>query len=120
MKIKAIVLGLVISGALLLAKGNQGLVKTDPLQEYTNEIQKQQEYTNKTQKQIDAMNINPLDPELIKGLTKAMVRLDGDVKRNHTDIRALDSTTYEVIIDLKQEIARLKKEVAKLKQAKTS
>ncbi len=55
MKIKAIMLGLVVSGGLLLANSSQGLGNIDT-----------------TQEQIDRATIDPLNPNLIKEIIKGV------------------------------------------------
>ncbi|UKJ11098.1 hypothetical protein [Helicobacter pylori] len=58
MKIKAIVMALLFSGSLLLANGSQGLdLNGDAMQ-----------------RQIDELNINPLDPNLMREVIKALAR----------------------------------------------
>ncbi len=101
MKIKAIMLGLVVSGSLLLANVNQGLGDSDAIQ-----------------RQIDNMNFNPLDPQLIREMTKALVRLDNNVRMNANNIHTLDEATYKIGRQLQAEFEVLKQEVAKLKKAK--
>ncbi len=64
MKIKAIMLGLAFSGGLLLANSSQGLNNSDTIQQY-----------------IDTLNFNPLDPNLIKEIVKALSRLDNNINR---------------------------------------
>ncbi|WQS95950.1 hypothetical protein FNE56_07735 [Helicobacter pylori] len=63
---------------------------------------------------IDRMNIDPTNPLIIKGLTKAMVRIDKLTKVNIEGILELSNLTQE----LAQEVEKLKKEIAQLKNAK--
>ena len=104
MKIKAIMLGLVLSGGLLLANSsqglnNKGLNNSDAIQQY-----------------IDTLNFNPLDPNLIKEIVKALSRLDNNIKTNDENIHSLDKSVFSIGSDLQAEINALKQEVAKLKQ----
>ena len=99
MKIKAIMLGLVFSGGLLLANSSQVLNNSDAIQQY-----------------IDTLNFNPLDPNLIKEIVKALSRLDNNIKANDENIHSLDKSVFSIGSDLQAEIDALKHEVAKLKQ----
>ena len=99
MKIKAIMLSLVFSGGLLLANSSQGLNNSDALEQY-----------------IDTLNFNPLDPNLIKEIVKALSRLDNNIKANDENIHSLDKSVFSIGSDLQAEIDALKQEVAKLKQ----
>lgn len=99
MKIKAVMLGLVFSGGLVLANSSQGLNNIDATQQY-----------------IDTLNFNPLDPDLIKEVVKALSRLDNNIKINDENIHSLDNSVFSIVSDLKAEINALKQEVAKLKQ----
>ncbi len=101
MKIKAIMLGLVFSCGLLLANSSQGLNNSDAIQQY-----------------IDTLNINPLDPNLIKEIVKALSRLDNNIKMNDENIHSLDKSVFSIGSDLQAEIDALKQEIAKLKKAK--
>ncbi|MGN8503917.1 hypothetical protein ACR9L4_07700 [Helicobacter pylori] len=101
MKIKAIMVGLVFSGALLLANNSQGLNNSDAMQQY-----------------IDTLNFNPLDPNLIKEIVKALSRLDNNIKMNDENIHSLDNSVFSIGSNLQAEIDTLKQEVAKLKKAK--
>ncbi|RVY71958.1 hypothetical protein ECC46_02720 [Helicobacter pylori] len=60
MKIKAIVMALLVSGGLLLANRQDLDIK-------------------QRQEQIDRAEINPLDPNLMREVIKAMARIDNNV-----------------------------------------
>ncbi|GAA7388271.1 hypothetical protein MM0346_00550 [Helicobacter pylori] len=67
---------------------------------------------------IDTLNINPLDPNLIKEIVKALSRLDNNVKMNDENIHSLDKSVFSIGSNLQAEIDALKQEIAKLKNAK--
>ncbi|WP_257615075.1 hypothetical protein [Helicobacter pylori] len=66
-------------------------------------------------------NINPLNPELIKGLAKALIRIDDNLKENN---RITQSNYAEIgiliesVSNLDKRLKKIEKEIAKLKQAK--
>ncbi|WQY86430.1 hypothetical protein E5L60_04345 [Helicobacter pylori] len=101
MKIKAIMLGLVFSGGLVLANSSQELNNSDAIQQY-----------------IDTLNFNPLDPNLIKEIVKALSRLDNNIKMNDENIHSLDKSVFSIGSNLQAEIDALKEQIAKLKKAK--
>ncbi len=97
MRIKAIMLGLAVSGLL-------GFAKADSVSD--------------TERQIDSLNINPSNPGIIKEMAKAMVRIDNSVKQ--VNLTAIDNynnlhTAGVAILQLQEDIKQLKKEVATLK-----
>ncbi|PUB95940.1 hypothetical protein E5P56_07430 [Helicobacter pylori] len=101
MKIKAIMLGLAVSGLLSLAIADESVIEK--------------------QEKIDQMNINPLNPDLLKGLAKELIRVDDNLKENNRithsnygDIAML----IEKVDGLKRQVKNLQQEVSKLKQAK--
>lgn len=99
MKIKAIMLGLAVSGLLSLAIADDNL-------DIENESLEQK------QANIDRLNINPLNPELIKGLAKAMIRIDDSLKENNR----VTQSNYAEIGLLIQGVQQLRKEVKALKE----
>ncbi len=104
MKIKAIMLGLVVSGGLLLANGTQRLYDPSTIEQ-----------------QIDNMSVNPLDPNLTKEIMKALARLDNNTLMNDKNIQTLQADLYIALQTLEvtnQKVKELQKEVAKLKNAK--
>ncbi len=84
---------------ILLANSSQGLDNSDAIQQY-----------------IDTLNFNPLDPNLIKEIVKAISRLDNNIKMNDKNIHSLDNSVFSIGSDLQVEIDALKQEIAKLKQ----
>ncbi|MFP6292059.1 hypothetical protein ACLGDZ_03205 [Helicobacter pylori] len=91
MKIKAMMLGLAVSGMLSFAMA---------------------ESVEQMEAKIDGMNIDPTNPLLLKGLTKAVVRIDKKTDINMQAIYELSNLTK----DFAQEVENLKKEIEKLKQ----
>ncbi|OKA00660.1 hypothetical protein BLW90_07305 [Helicobacter pylori] len=65
--------------------------------------------------------MNPLNPELIKGLAKALIRIDDNLKENN---RITQSNYAEIgiliesVSNLDKRLKKIEKEIAKLKQAK--
>ncbi|MFP6241732.1 hypothetical protein ACLGDX_06470 [Helicobacter pylori] len=92
-------LGLGVSGTLLLANSAQGLKNIDAIQQY-----------------IDILNFNPLDTNLIKEIVKALSRLDNNIKTNDKNIHSLDSSVFSTGSDLQTETNARKQEIEKLKQ----
>ncbi len=91
MKIKAIMLGLALSGVFCYAIIDEV-------------IQKEQ--------QVDNLNIDTTNPLYLKELTKSMIRIDFISQQNMKSIVELAGFLKEI----SQEVNSLKKEVSKLKQ----
>ncbi len=77
MKIKAIVMALLVSGGLLLANRQDLDIK-------------------QRQEQIDRAEINPLDPNLMREVIKAIVRIDNNVGVNSKEIEKISNAFYEL------------------------
>ncbi len=77
MKIKAIVMALLVSGGLLLANRQDLDIK-------------------QRQEQIDRAEINPLDPNLMREIIKAIVRIDNNVGVNSKEIEKISNAFYEL------------------------
>lgn len=91
MKIKAIMLGLVVSAVLAHS--------------YPDEVAQKEQ-------QVDNLVIDPTNPQYLKELTKSMIRVDFISQQNMKAIVELSGFLKEI----SQEVNTLKKEVSKLKQ----
>ena len=91
MKIKAMMLGLVISGALAYS--------------YPDEVRQKEQ-------QVDNLVIDTTNPQYLKELTKSMIRMDFISQQNMKAVVELSGFLKE----MSQEVNTLKKEVSKLKQ----
>ncbi|GAA8287545.1 hypothetical protein HpNP141_13450 [Helicobacter pylori] len=138
MKIKAIMLGLAVSGALLFGNGVDNLKELLTPHEYKNNMGITQyrlgsgdlEEIFKAVDMADDAVFNYADPENSKDMFKAVI---GNINQNiilHNKILQDEADAYmtqkEVsalqlqVMRLKKELTQLKQEIAKLKQAKTS
>ncbi|GAA7082823.1 hypothetical protein ID0203_01150 [Helicobacter pylori] len=95
MKIKAIMMALLFSGALLLGDD-----------------------VNSMQEQIDQSIIDPLDPNLIKEMMKAIVRINNNVKMNNENMHQCNVDIYTLtakVIELENSLKKLQKRMSQAK-----
>ncbi|GAA8928559.1 hypothetical protein SLK231_07090 [Helicobacter pylori] len=105
MKIKAVMLGLVVMGALAFA--------SDYIFGYTTESESIYKKTI-----IEAI-INT--DKRIKEVMNAMVMMTNEIKKNHEQLQQANADMYSIVakvVLLENRIKKLQKEVSKLKQAK--